>query len=173
VGLAKGSWPANLTPKPAYITTAPDTTTPPLDGSFIREDPTKEVIKGLNFYAYVRGNAPNLLDPTGRGPSDWTKKIGEGLKLAHEVKEKVDRALEWTFCGMFAFTCADSGTKLGYDLAQASGTGTDAYINSVEALAQSAHANSFGEMKRQVCIVNSSCEHFLEDCTKFAAPNPF
>ncbi len=145
----------------------------PTIGRFIREDPTKEVIKGLNFYAYVRSSAPNFLDPTGTGPSDWLKKIGEGLKLAHEVKEKVDRALEWTFCGLYALTCTDSGINLRYDISQATGTGTDAYINSTEALARSVGANTVSDMNRKVCFANAPCSHFLEDCTKFATPNPF
>jgi RHS repeat-associated protein len=145
----------------------------PQTGRFIREDPTKEVIRGLNFYAYVHNNAPNFLDPKGRGPNDWLKKIGEGLKFGHEVKEQIDKALDWTFCGLYALTCTDSGINLKYDISQAQGTGTDAFINSTEALARSVGANSASDLNRKVGIVNDPCRHFLEDCTKFATPNPF
>jgi hypothetical protein len=113
------------------------------------------------------------LDPSGRSPSDWRKNILKGIELAHKVKEKIDRALEWTFCGLYALTCTDSGINLRYDISQATGTGTDAYINSTEELARSVGANSMSDMNRKVCLVNAPCSHFLEDCTKFATPNPF
>ncbi|HEY6385105.1 MAG TPA: RHS repeat-associated core domain-containing protein [Candidatus Acidoferrum sp.] len=43
----------------------------PSVGRFTREDPQKEVIRGLNFYAYVRNSSPNLTDPDGRDPCGW------------------------------------------------------------------------------------------------------
>lgn len=132
-----------------------------ITGRFIREDPTKEVLGGLNFYAYTHNNVPNLVDPTGRGPSDWLKKVGQGLKLGHEVKGKIDRALDWAFCAMYAFTCVDSGLNIKFDNDRAEGKGADAYINSVDALSKSVGgANSLSDLNRKACIANSPCSHF-------------
>src|SRR6266851_6281632 len=35
----------------------------PQSGRFLREDPIKAVVSGMNFYAYVRNNSPNFVDP--------------------------------------------------------------------------------------------------------------
>ena len=144
----------------------------PTSGRFTREDPTREVLRGLNFYEYVRNNSPNFVDPNGRGPGQW---VLNTLELIHKTKEKVDKGLEWTFCGLYAVTCTDSGVNLRYDISQATavGTTTEAYINSTEALAQSTHSNSMSDMNRKVCLVNQPCANFMEHCTKFATPNPF
>jgi hypothetical protein len=94
-------------------------------------------------------------------------------QFAWDVKGKLDRALDWAFCGLFAFQCTDNGINTKYAISQAQGAGTDAYINSTLSLAGSVNANTVSDMNRKVCFANSPCSHFLSDCTKFAAPNPF
>jgi RHS repeat-associated protein len=43
----------------------------PSTGRFISEDPFREVLRGLNFYTYVRNDPVGYTDPNGKSPWDW------------------------------------------------------------------------------------------------------
>jgi len=59
----------------------------------------------MNFYVYVRNDAPNFVDPSGRGWLDWLSKLLERLKFTFETKEKIQNPVEWSLCGVYYVNC--------------------------------------------------------------------
>jgi RHS repeat-associated protein len=139
----------------------------PASGRFIREDPRKDVVAGLNFYVYVHNNSPTFLDPFGRGP------VGSAVQFARNVWGNVDSAMDWVFCALYARNCGNGLTDTYWALQKAQGTGTDAYINSNLSLANSTGSSSNSGLALKTCVVNAPCRDALANCVKFAAPNPF
>ena len=137
-------------------------------GRFIREDAVKDVIKGLNFYVYVNNSPTGLVDPYGHGP------LGNAIGVGWAAYGKLQGAMDWMFCGLFAYKCVDIGVDTKYAVAQAQGNQTQSYMDSTNTLSNyGTSANSMMELNRQTCFVNSPCKNFIKDCIQFAAPNPF
>ena len=139
----------------------------------MREDPSKEITKGMNFYAYVRNDTPNLIDPDGRDPLDWFKKILEGLRHGHEVKEKIEAPVDWTLCGVYYVTCLDTAMRIKADLAQALNSPDPVIYGTAKAtLAQQLGANSDSMLNLKACMLkDENCQKALK-CAEKGLTNP-
>jgi RHS repeat-associated protein len=51
----------------------------PVTGRFVSEDSFKEVLRGMNFYEYVRNDPARLIDPDGLSPINWGKIFNRGI----------------------------------------------------------------------------------------------
>ena len=143
-------------------------------GRFLSEDPTKEVIRGMNFYAYARNSAPNLVDPSGRG-WEWLWKLLERFKFAFETKEKIQNPIDWGMCGVYYVNCITTYTETSADLAQVwsnpnSPPGT--YELAVVTLAQQTGSNSMSSLKLfGLCKNDENCQKAAK-CAKKHYTNP-
>ena|SRR5579859_2341991 len=145
----------------------------PNAGRFTREDPRKEVVRGLNFYAYVRNSPLNFSDPDGRDPCGWLCQLWNWFKFGKKTYDAANSAIDWTLCGVYYVNCLETGMGINHDLAQALST-ADAvtYATLVAQLAQQTGANSISQLKLNVCFKNDdNCKKALE-CAKKGLTNP-
>jgi RHS repeat-associated protein len=102
-----------------------------LVGRFISEDPRREVLRGMNFYAYVRNLPTNLIDPDGRTPVDWGK-WGAALHWSYWAR-KIGGAIDWTLCEVYCLECRGSERRQDLDKAQGNGPGyTEDLLNQAQ-----------------------------------------
>jgi RHS repeat-associated protein len=142
-------------------------------GRFIREDPRKEVVRGMNFYAYVRNDAPNFSDPDGREPCGWWCNLWKRLKWGKETYEPVSSAMDWTLCGVYYLECLETGMGIKKELAEAlDSRAPGAYEVALATLAQQLGTNSMDSINVKVCMHNENCEKALL-CAQKGLTNPF
>ena len=146
----------------------------PQSGRFLREDPIKAVVSGMNFYAYVRNNSPNFVDPYGRDKWDWLRNILEKLKFAREVKEKIDSPIDWAFCGLYYETCLEASLGIKEDLARALNS-PDPSASAAALIAlhqQLGSPSNMMQMNLNACLKNNeNCRKALE-CAEKGLTNP-
>jgi len=147
-------------------------------GRFLREDPTKDVVRGMNFYAYVQNNASNFVDPSGRDRLDWLWRLLERLKFAFETKERIQTPIDWSMCGVYAVNCLTTNTGIQADLARAltdPSVSYDAYATAIATLAQQTGSNSMSSLKLfGLCKNDENCKKAAK-CGKkgLTLPLPF
>jgi RHS repeat-associated protein len=148
----------------------------PTTGRFLREDPTKNIVVGMNFYVYVRNDPIRFADPTGRNSWDWARKLLERLKSAHETKEKIESPIDWALCGVYYVSCLETALGIKEELAQALNSKDPVVAATAKAeLAQQVGANSESMMNIKTCMANNdNCKKALECANKgFTNPLPF
>ena len=147
----------------------------PNAGRFIREDPRKEVVGGMNFYAYVRNNAPNFSDPDGRDPCGWLCTLWNWLKLGKKTYDPVSSTVDWSLCGLWYVDCLNQAAGIKKDLAQALNS-PDPVVSgtAVATLAQQTGSNSASQLNWDVCGKNENCQKALQCAAKgLTNPLPF
>ena len=128
----------------------------------------------MNFYAYVRNNSPNLIDPYGRGPWDWLKKLLDSINFGHETKEKIEDPIDWTFCGLYYETCLETALGIKEDLARAlNSKDPNASAAALIALHQQLGSPSnMMQLNLNACLRNNeNCKKALE-CAEKGLTNP-
>jgi RHS repeat-associated protein len=90
----------------------------PTAGRFISEDPFKEVIRGLDFYVYVRNNPVDYTDPSGEAPG-WWDKIWHWPGYGGSGWNAGSSTMDWSLCGLYYVDCLDQGMGIKRELAQA------------------------------------------------------
>ncbi len=137
----------------------------PSSGRFLSEDSLREVVRGVNFYAYVRNNPGTFIDPTGQGPWDWL------TKTANAAGKKLDKATGWLLCGVYYARCLDTAMDIKSSTDRAYGDPSERAAN-LPIDAQRAGANSESEYNRRICMAGDpNCRKALE-CAKKGITNP-
>jgi RHS repeat-associated protein len=128
-------------------------------GRFTSEDSLREVVGGLNFYAYVLNNPARFIDPIGQGPFD-------GLPaLVNRWSKGLDKAAGWSLCFIYALRCLDTGLDTKSSMTQAEGDASTRAAN-MPIEAQQAGANSESDYNRIRCLKGDpNCQKAL-DCAK-------
>jgi RHS repeat-associated protein len=141
-------------------------------GRFMTEDSFKEVLRGLNFYAYVRNNPVAYTDPTGMTPWDWWDKLWDRLGFARKTWNSAKKATDWSLCGVYYTECLETGMDIKREIAQALNSPDPVvYATALATLAQQTGSNSISQLNINVCMNNENCQKALE-CAKKGLTNP-
>lgn len=145
----------------------------PVVGRFNREDPRKEVVRGMNFYAYVRNGPLNFTDPDGRDPCGWLCRLWNWFKFGKKASDVANSTIDWTLCGVYYADCLETSMGIKSDLAQAlSNADPVTYATLVAELAQQTGANSMSQLNLNLCLKNDdNCKKALA-CAQKGLTNP-
>jgi len=145
----------------------------PSVGRFISEDPFKEVVRGLNFYAYVRNDPVGYTDPSGRSPWDWWDKFWGWVGFGGSTWNAASGAMDWSLCGVYYVDCLNEAAGIKRELAQALNSPDPVVSGTAYAtLAAQVGANSMGQLNINVCIHNNeNCQKALK-CAQNGLTNP-
>jgi RHS repeat-associated protein len=120
-------------------------------GRFISEDPHKEVLRGLNFYAYVRNNPVGFTDPDGKSPWDCWDKLWGWLGFGRETWNAAASTMDWSLCGLYYVDCLTQAAGIKKDIAQALNSSDPVvYATALATLAQQTGSNSHVPTARQL-----------------------
>jgi RHS repeat-associated protein len=148
----------------------------PILGRFTREDPRKEVVRGLNFYVYVRNSPLNFIDPDGRDPCGWLCQLWKWLKLGKNTYDPAKSTMDWSLCGVYYVTCLEVAYGINADLAQTLNSNDPVVSGTAYAtLQQQVGGSNAGQVALNACIHNNeNCKKALECAEKgFTNPLPF
>jgi hypothetical protein len=141
-------------------------------GTRNREDPFKEVLRGLNFYAYVRNNPVEYSDPNGKFPWDWLDEVWSWLGFGTSTWNAASSAMDWSLCGVYYVDCLETGMGIKKDLAEAlNSTAPGAYEVALATLAQQLGVNGMDSINVKVCMNNENCQKALQ-CAQKGLTNP-
>jgi RHS repeat-associated protein len=141
-------------------------------GRFFREDPKKDVIRGMNFYSYVLNNPTNYADPSGKTPWEWLDQLLKLIGLAKDTKDKTDKVVDWSLCGIYYVDCIKQATGIKVDMEMALSKDPGVYATEVATLAQQTGSNSMSQLNLNMCMKgNEECKKALE-CSEKGVTNP-
>jgi len=144
-------------------------------GRFISEDPHKEVLRGLNFYAYVRNNPVGYTDPDGKLPWDWWDKLWGWLGFGRSAWNAAASTMDWSLCGLYYVDCLNQAAGIKKDIGQALNSPDPVvYATALATLAQQTGSNSMSQLNVNVCMHNENCQKALLCAQKgLTSPLPF
>jgi RHS repeat-associated protein len=147
-----------------------------ISGRFLSEDRLRNVVGGMNFYLYVKNNAPNFIDPDGQAPEwplwTWWDRFFRWVGYTKDVKDKSDNVVDWSLCGVYYVECLDTGMGIKRDIAKALNSPDPVvYATALATLAQQTNSNSVSQLNINVCMQNENCKKALE-CAKKGLTNP-
>jgi RHS repeat-associated protein len=147
----------------------------PTVGRFISEDPHKEVLRGLNFYAYVRNNPVGYTDPDGKSPWDWWDKLWGWLGFGRSAWNAAASTMDWSLCGLYYVDCLNQAAGIKKDIGQALNSPDPVvYATALATLAQQTGSNSMSQLNVNVCMHNENCQKALLCAQKgLTSPLPF
>ena len=142
-------------------------------GRFASEDPFKEVVRGLNFYEYVRNHPPDYTDPTGRSPWDWWDKFWRWLGLGKSSWNAAADTMDWSLCGLYYVNCVTKALGIKEDLARALNS-PDPVVSAtaIAQLAQQTGSNTMSQLNLNVCIKNDENCYKALMCAQKGLTNP-
>jgi len=145
----------------------------PNAGRFVSEDPHKEVLHGLNFYAYVRNNPVRYTDPSGKSPWDWWDKLWGWLGLGKSTWNAAASTMDWSLCGLYYVDCLNQAAGIKKDLAEALNSPDPViWTTALATLAQQTGSSAGTDtLNVHVCMQNENCEKALL-CSKKGLTNP-
>ena len=144
----------------------------PTTGRFISEDPFKEVLRGLNFYTYVRNDPVGYTDPNGKSPWDWWDKLWGWLGFGKTAWNAASSTMDWSLCGLYYVDCLNQGMGIKKEIAQALNSPDPVvYATALATLAQQTGSNSMSQLNVNVCMNNENCQKALQ-CEQKGLTNP-
>ena len=126
----------------------------------------------MNFYAYVRNDAPNFSDPDGRDPCGWLCTVWNWLKFGKKTYDPVNSVVDWSFCGLYYVDCLNQAAGIKKELAQALNS-PDPVVSgtALATLANQTGSNSMSSLNLNVCMRNENCQKALQ-CAQKGLTNP-